>query len=70
MDSFKDLLAETVGQIKRANEDSAEQQMKRSTNHKILFLLQIYKSLQREFAVLQFSINGFKTKQRAFAPLS
>ena len=45
MDSFKDLLAETVGQIKRANEDSAEQQIKRSTNHKILFLLQVYESL-------------------------
>ena len=28
MDSFKDLLADTVGQIKRSNEDSAEQQMK------------------------------------------
>ena len=27
-DSFKDLLTETVGQIKRANEYSAEQQMK------------------------------------------
>ena len=28
MDSFKDLLTETVGQIKRANEYLAEQQMK------------------------------------------
>ena len=28
MDSFKDLLAQTVGQIKRSNEDSAELQMK------------------------------------------
>ena len=28
MDSFKDLLTETVGQIKRANEYQAEQQMK------------------------------------------
>lgn len=28
MGSFKDLLKETVGQIKRANEDSAELQMK------------------------------------------
>ena len=28
MDSFKDLLAETVGVIKRSNEDSTEQQMK------------------------------------------
>ncbi|CAH3190216.1 unnamed protein product, partial [Porites evermanni] len=28
MDSFKDLLTETVGQIKRANEYFAEQQMK------------------------------------------
>lgn len=28
MDSFKDLLAQSVGQIKRSNEDSAEQQMK------------------------------------------
>ena len=28
MDLFKDLLPETVGQIKRANEYSAEQQMK------------------------------------------
>ena len=27
MDSFKDLLAQTVGQIKRSNEDSAQQQM-------------------------------------------
>ena len=28
MDSFKDLLAQSVGQIKRSNEGSAEQQMK------------------------------------------
>ena len=28
IDSFKDLFAETVGAIKRSNEDSAEQQMK------------------------------------------
>ena len=28
MDSFKDLLAQCVGQIKRSNEDSAKQQMK------------------------------------------
>ena len=28
MDSFKDLLAQSVGQFKRSNEDSAEQQMK------------------------------------------
>ena len=30
MDSFKDSLAQTVGQIKRSNEDSAERQMKRN----------------------------------------
>ena len=43
MDSFKDLLVETVGQIKHANEDSAEQQIEISEPQNCVCTLSIRK---------------------------
>ena len=70
MDSFKDLLAETVGQIKRANEDSAEQQIKINRLTKFCLYFKYTKAYNVKLLYCNFQLNGFKTRRRAFAPLT